>query len=623
MQRTEMQPTICSTTREHQGRIPAPQVISPISAERFASLAGRWRECGVWLTLWNGKGQMVRWDEQAPQFWHSLGSRRNEWAASLGESVQRVIRSASTSPAGISGEQRSDENHEARNIAPIRLDCYQPDLMFFVVPVVRRRSVLGAVVAGFVTSDLRGEDFVRLCNSCGLDHSAMLGFSATVPRWTPDSVSTTARLLRLTVEQAGELDVACEESAVLTQNLENTYEELNLIYRISANMSLPQKPQVMLARVGLQVTAISRAAVVAFVLSEQDTDGADRNVPGALSTNSLVDRVVQVNRGSSDRKPGSAGVKPIDLLRLAETLQLDPVSTPHHLLINSAPSRPELNWTSDWLEHLVALPLWHHEKLLGVMLAINCNDGGDFTSVDVQLFRAVADRLTAFLENQRLYDDLADLLMGLLHAVVNSVDAKDPYTYGHSERVAYLSRALARAAKLTPTECERVYLAGLMHDVGKIGVPDAVLTKPGKLTPEEFETLKKHPEIGVRILSPVRQMRDLLPGVLYHHERMDGRGYPEQLAGDGIPLLGRIICLADCFDAMTTNRTYRAALPIASAISEVRRCAGTQFDPRLASLFLELDLERLFHEARTCIGQDATMAHIGALHAVLDRQITQ
>lgn len=623
MQRTEMQPTICSTTREHQGRIPAPKVISPISAERFASLAGRWRECGVWLTLWNGKGQMVRWDEQAPQFWHSLGSRRNEWAASQGESVQRVIRSASTSPAGTSGEQRSDENHDARNIAPIRLDRYQPDLMFFVVPVVRRRSVLGAVVAGFVTSDLRGEAFVRLCNSCGLDHSTMVGFGAAIPRWTPDSVSTAASLLRLTVEQAGELDVACEEAAVLTQNLENTYEELNLIYRISANMGLPQKPQVMLARVGLQVTAISRAAVVAFVLAEEDTDGSDRNVPGALSTNSLVDRVVQVNRGRSDRKPGSAGIKPVDLLRLAETLQLDPVSTPHHLLINSAPSRPELNWTSDWLEHLVALPLWHHEQLLGVMLAINCNDGGDFTSVDVQLFRAVADRLTAFLENQHLYDDLADLLMGLLHAVVNSVDAKDPYTYGHSERVAYLSRALARAAKLTPTECERVYLAGLMHDVGKIGVPDAVLTKPGKLTPDEFETLKKHPEIGLRILSPVRQMRDLLPGVLYHHERMDGRGYPEQLAGDGIPLLGRIICLADCFDAMTTNRTYRAALPIASAISEVRRCAGTQFDPRLASLFLELDLERLFHEARTCIGQDATMAHIGALHAVLDRQITQ
>ena len=129
-------------------------------------------------------------------------------------------------------------------------------------------------------------------------------------------------------------------------------------------------------------------------------------------------------------------------------------------------------------------------------------------------------------------------------------------------------------------------MAGLLHDVGKIGVPESVLQKTGRLTPEEFEQMKKHPQIGARILADVKQVKPLVPGVLYHHERYDGKGYPAGLAGSDIPLMGRIICLADCFDAMTSNRTYRKALPLEVALTEIRRCAGTQFDPALAEAFL-------------------------------------
>jgi HD-GYP domain-containing protein (c-di-GMP phosphodiesterase class II) len=124
--------------------------------------------------------------------------------------------------------------------------------------------------------------------------------------------------------------------------------------------------------------------------------------------------------------------------------------------------------------------------------------------------------------------------------------------------------------------------------VGKIGVPEAVLQKPGRLDPEEFEQIKKHPEIGARILRDVKQIQDIIPGVLHHHERYDGKGYPAGLAGENIPLMGRIICLADCFDAMTSSRTYRKALPLEVALTEIRRCAGTQFDPTLADAFLEI-----------------------------------
>ena len=139
------------------------------------------------------------------------------------------------------------------------------------------------------------------------------------------------------------------------------------------------------------------------------------------------------------------------------------------------------------------------------------------------------------------------------------------------------------------SNASRVYLSGLLHDVGKIGVPESVLTKPGRLTDEEFAAIRKHPTIGGQILGNIRQLQDIIPGVLYHHERWDGRGYPHMIAGENIPLMGRIICVADSFDAMSSTRTYRPALPLETVLEEIRRCAGTQFDPMLARLFVTLD----------------------------------
>src|SRR5207302_5656747 len=187
-----------------------------------------------------------------------------------------------------------------------------------------------------------------------------------------------------------------------------------------------------------------------------------------------------------------------------------------------------------------------------------------------------------------LFEDVRDLMMGVLHSLTSAVDAKDPYTCGHSERVAVLSRRLAREMALPAQLVERIYMAGILHDVGKIGVPESVLHKTGKLTVEEFDQMKKHPQIGARILADIKQVQDLIPGVLYHHERYDGKGYPTGLSGENIPLMGRLICVADCFDAMTSNRTYRRALPLEVAMIEVHRCAGTQFDPAMAEAFLRI-----------------------------------
>ena len=238
------------------------------------------------------------------------------------------------------------------------------------------------------------------------------------------------------------------------------------------------------------------------------------------------------------------------------------------------------------------MPLLRREQLLGCLFALD-KHSGDFDSVDSKLLAAIANESAIYLENAMLFGDVHDLMMGLLHSLTSAVDAKDAYTCGHSERVALLSRHLAAKADLADAEVERIYMAGLLHDVGKIGIPESVLQKTGRLTPEEFDVMKRHCQIGARILGDVKQLEDVVPGVLHHHERYDGRGYPMGFAGHDIPLMGRIICLADCFDAMTSNRTYRKALPLEVALTEIHRCSATQFDPALAEVFLSISVDQL------------------------------
>jgi putative two-component system response regulator len=201
-----------------------------------------------------------------------------------------------------------------------------------------------------------------------------------------------------------------------------------------------------------------------------------------------------------------------------------------------------------------------------------------------------------FLTNNMLYADLQDLLMGVLHALTATIDAKDPYTCGHSNRVAIISKRLAESMGLPAQRVQQIYLAGLMHDIGKIGVPESVLCNPGRLTPQEYEAVKKHPALGAKILGGIRQLDDVIAGILYHHERLDGRGYPQGLYGDEVPLDARIIGLADCFDAMSSDRTYRKALPLEAVVNEVRKCAGTQFAPEVVAHLLDWDLENLLKE---------------------------
>jgi putative two-component system response regulator len=195
--------------------------------------------------------------------------------------------------------------------------------------------------------------------------------------------------------------------------------------------------------------------------------------------------------------------------------------------------------------------------------------------------------------------ELESLSQHVVHTLEKTIDAKDAYTNGHSERVALYSREIARRFGYDEDRQEEVYMMGLLHDVGKIGVPDTVINKPGKLLDDEYKLIKGHPVMGAEILSTVSEMPKLVTGARWHHERFDGRGYPDGLKGEAIPEEARIIAVADAYDAMTSHRSYRDIIPQDHVKSEIEKGMGTQFDESFARIMLEMiaeDTEYTMHE---------------------------
>jgi HD-GYP domain-containing protein (c-di-GMP phosphodiesterase class II) len=226
------------------------------------------------------------------------------------------------------------------------------------------------------------------------------------------------------------------------------------------------------------------------------------------------------------------------------------------------------------------------QRPLGWIIAVNKQDGIPFRKSDAALLTPFAALIELHARSSDRYEDLKDLLVGLTRSLATALDAKDSYTYGHSERVARIAVELGREMRLEEEELGDIYLAGLLHDVGKIGIRDTVLRKPASLTPEEKEHIQQHVNIGYSILANLRQIRNLLPGVLYHHERIDGKGYPDGLAGENIPLMARILAVADAYDAMSNARPYRDALTCRRVEEILTQGAGSQWDARVVEAFM-------------------------------------
>lgn len=203
-------------------------------------------------------------------------------------------------------------------------------------------------------------------------------------------------------------------------------------------------------------------------------------------------------------------------------------------------------------------------------------------------FNLMTDQLEHYITDlQRSADENRELFLGTVKGLAAAIDGKDPYTRGHSERVSRMSVAIAQRLGLADDECEKIRISALLHDVGKIAIDDNILKKPSALTDDEFVIMKQHPQKGYKIMSQIRAMKEFLPGMYMHHEMVNGQGYPQGLKGDEIPLMAKIVAVADTFDAMTTDRPYQQAMKFEDAIMRIQSFVGTRYDPGVVSAFVE------------------------------------
>jgi hypothetical protein len=536
--------------------------MAPATTSRTQSLAGMERalrqvkarlgELGLTFSVWDGDGRAVKRPEPACDLCRMLCRH----GAPCAQATAKLVRQAIAS-----------ERPERKRLPS---GC-----CVLAAPIRQRRRFLGVAAACYPTTDLLDDELLaRRCNALQLDGQVMARAAEQACRHHADDVDDFLRMLQWCLEGEQALCVARSELDTLSSNLSTTYEELSLLYSISGSMKVTQQPKMFFQQVCeelLEVMNISSAVALVYA-----------HPPAVQEDLALVAGEIEL----SD-----------DQLKTFAATQMAP-----RLAGNACPlvdnafawrSRPDL---APAVRNLIAVPLVS-EQPLGMLLALN-KRAGDFDSIDIKLMSSIGNQSAVFLANNMLYADLQDLLMGVLHALTATIDAKDPYTCGHSRLVAMISKRLAEECDLPPAKVQQIYLAGLLHDIGKIGVPESTLCKPGRLTKEEYEVIKRHPGIGARILGGIRQLDDVIVGILCHHERLDGRGYPQGLKGDEVPLEARIIGMADCFDAMTSDRIYRKALPLSAVIAEIRQHAGTQFDPMAAERLLALDLEAWLEELR-------------------------
>jgi putative nucleotidyltransferase with HDIG domain len=293
----------------------------------------------------------------------------------------------------------------------------------------------------------------------------------------------------------------------------------------------------------------------------------------------------QIYSGSGSPDSGitttRAHIPAIDLLQFKDR--------PEHILIRPDRGLPAFlgPMAAGSYSSYLALPIFLKEDLAAI-IAFGFHGEAPHSRGDLRLARQMADQVAVALANSQLMDELNRLNWGTIKALARAVDAKSSWTAGHSERVAAMAVSIGTAMKLAPAELEELKRAALLHDIGKLGVPAAVLDKPGKLTAEEYRIVQRHPGLGARILQPINAYTAIIPLVRHHHENFDGSGYPDGIAGNDIELGARILAVADVFDALKSDRPYRRGLPLSQVMELMRKEAERQFDPEAVRALIDI-----------------------------------
>ncbi|MGD8846419.1 MAG: HD-GYP domain-containing protein, partial [Desulfobacteraceae bacterium] len=257
----------------------------------------------------------------------------------------------------------------------------------------------------------------------------------------------------------------------------------------------------------------------------------------------------------------------------------------NYCIMNDSRGEAAFDALSDRPYRFMAVAVRHIKESYGWLGLVSYNIELEFKPEELNILQTLANQLAAMMANMAQHDDLERFTVNIVCSLVNAIEAKDAYTQGHSKRVHQYAMQMAKRLNLPGREVEALRWASVLHDIGKIGIPERILCKPGKLTEKEFNLIKEHPVKGRTILSPIRQLAPSMEAIAHHHERYDGKGYPDGLKGEEIPLAARIIAVADTFDAITSRRSYHPSKTETEALRVLDQVAGVQLDPHLVNVF--------------------------------------
>lgn len=379
----------------------------------------------------------------------------------------------------------------------------------------------------------------------------------------PPPVDEQDLLLRLALSER-KLSVALDKLDTCTQ-------ELNAIHRLSETIGCERQINRLCEKTAEEISRTMRASTVCVLLLDE-TSG-DLVAMSALRGGSRGEHLSRVKVGDGLLWQVLKSGKPLNL----------PVVAAGKSFSGFQAGRAG-----------VAVPIRTKEKTFGVIFASGRKDGGDFSARERDVLLGIANQAAFALDNARLYHGLENLFVGIAWSFAAALDAKSPWTAGHSKRVTQYAVAIAEELNQAPEFLDSVQTCGLLHDIGKIAIPEKILDKPGTITRQELKTISEHASQGAKILEHIDTFQPLIPGIRHHHERWDGRGFPDRLAQEEIPLLARVLAVADTYDAITSDRPYRARRTRAQAVTEIERCSGTQFDPLIVEAFIEVTSHKIF-----------------------------
>ncbi|MEW4451877.1 HD-GYP domain-containing protein [Bremerella sp. JC817] len=429
-------------------------------------------------------------------------------------------------------------------------------------------------------------NFTRIAHLLGTTTKDAKRWYHAQTEWT---ITSLERMASVVIEKmASDLEIGrlTEEIDKVSDSLSSTYEEISLLYGLTQNLRI----------------------------SSSDSQLGDLALNWLLEVIpcrglSILYQQPKCHHGTSPTLESSmlmAGECPVDARMLSKLVDQFHLNEKRSAFVANQRITERADWPLSEIRQVIAVPLVESDNIFGWLFAINHTEDKGFGTVEASLLSSVGTILGIHSGNIELYRRQSEFVTSVVRALTSAIDAKDPYTCGHSDRVARLAVRLAQELNLDTETLNLLYMAGLLHDVGKIGIDDSVLRKPGRLTDEEYEHIKLHPELGCNILSGLKELEDVLPVVLHHHEQWDGQGYPHRLSGESIPLLARITAVADAYDAMSSDRPYRKGMPIEKVNQIFLEGSGTQWDPDVVEAFFSAreDIELIMREERAGIGFD-------------------